>query len=145
MEKKLTLAEKLKAYLETPEGRASAEKYFLDIAEKENKCAKFFRTNEYYLLLNNLKESLKISGGFLDSDIFEYWKDEASRLKILQYEYKFIFDVLLRAHEDDKLNNLSDGTCPFGELIIEEEGMRFRWLWGQGVAMQVSLIDKDEE
>ncbi len=131
------MLEKLKAHLESPEGKASMEKYFGNLAKQEmikegrfEKFTEWLKDNDFDQLLYRL--------------VLEH--DDEYREKCYHKGYEpymnnklsFVFDYAVENGEEVKVKELD---CPFSNVISEYRGYYFQIIWGQGSVTQIHNKD----
>ena len=134
------MLEKLKAHLESPEGKASMEKYFGNLAKKEaikkgrfEKFDMWLEDNDFDQLLYRL--ILEHDDDYIDkcyhngvmpfmnnklSFVFDYVCDRGKALKKIPKELK----------------------CDFAQAVYEFKGYYFEIVWGQGSI--TAIYNKDD-
>jgi len=131
------MLEKLKAHLESPEGKASMEKYFGNLAKQEmikegrfEKFTEWLKDNDFDQLLYRL--------------VLEH--DDEYREKCYHKGYEpymnnklsFVFDYAVENGEEVKVKELD---CPFSNVISEYRGYYFQIIWGQRSVTQIHNKD----
>jgi hypothetical protein len=132
--------EKLKAYLESPEGKEATKKYFGNLAKKDaimksrfEKFDMWLEDNDFDMLLYRL--------------ILEHDDDYREKCYHKGYEpfmtnkLQFVFDYVCdRGTQLKKIPK--ELRCPFAQAVWEFRGYYFEIVWGQGSF--TAIYNKDD-
>jgi hypothetical protein len=129
---------KLKAYLESPEGRKQTEEYFEKLAQREAiKEKRFERFNEW--LKHNDFDKL------LNRLILEHNDEYCEKCyhsgcePYMNNKLDFVFDYAIKHGKKVKIKKLD---CDFPNVISEFMGYYFQIVWGQGSI--TAIYNKDD-
>ena len=131
-EKPKTL-EGLTAWLESPEGQASIEDTVREYAEREEKNKAFFESDEFFSTLEIIKRDLGSNSGFLDEENFRYRPEE------FETDINDLMQVFNSIDASD-LKQSVDEAISFENFYYDYDGMRFKWMFGQGCAMMIEKL-----
>jgi hypothetical protein len=124
------MLEKLKAHLESPEGKAQAKAYFENLAKKEaikkarfDKFDKWLEDNDFDTLLYRLilEHNDEYREKCYDKGYEPYMTNKLS----------FVFDYC--CDRGKKIKKIpKELQCPFAQAVYEFRGYYFEIVWGQG-------------
>jgi hypothetical protein len=134
------MLEKLKAHLESPEGRAQSKAYFENLAKKEMIKNKRFDRFDEWLETNDFDKLLYRLILQHDDDYREKCYDKGYEPH-MNNVLKFVFDYACdRGKQLEKIPK--DLECNFPQAVYEFRGYYFEIVWGQGSI--TAIYNKDD-
>ena len=132
--------EKMKAYLESPEGKASMEEYFGNLAKKQRikegrflKFDKWLEDNDFDKLLYRL--ILEHDDEYIDNCYHKGYQPYPTR------KMQFVFDYV--TEYAGTTVEIEEFECSFPHQEWEFKGYYFGIMWGQGAV--ISIWNKDDK
>lgn len=134
----MSMVEKLREHLASPEGKASMEKYFGNLAKQEEikagrfeKFDKWLEDNDFDKLLYRL--ILEHDDEYIDKCYHNGYEP------FMNNKLQFVFDYAIDRGKEVKVKELK---CDFPQAISEFRGYYFEIIWGQGSV--TAIYNKDD-